>query len=820
MKELDLDYEIPDQRYTAIGRRGIRRLDGYEKASGNAIYNSDVKIPGMLYARVLTSPYPHAKVKSMDTDAAEAYPGVRAILRSDDPEVRNRIVPGSYGAPWYVLPDYAAWEGEPVGVVVAAENNQTCDEALKLVKVEWEILPHVIDEEDALRRTDVRLTGEGQLPKERFDTANEANPYANLFSGLFFILDGKHVFEQGNVERGFTEADTVIEFKARRRWHTWAQPELPSAITRWNGGYPELWIKHQHAYEHKQAMSYWFDIPMNKITAHVPYQGAMFGGWNWMNWSTVTHYITSLLSRRTGRAVKLVFNRRDDFYGGSMDAGVYGFKVGALKNGTITAVAIKTVYSNGPKAPEPHLGIGHFIENSRIPNLFKENIAGIVNKGPVTAVRCEQLPNTLCFNMVFSHVAAELGLDPTDVALANDGYEGHDIDYLAEFKRRYGKPEKDSLRECLEAGKKVINWAEKFHSPGAKRLANGRMHGIGFVWDHEWNSKRGAGSASLLFEPDGSVSLLAQRADVGVVAETAYCQIAADELGMRYEDVVMRPHKDTGLAMMTPDGSCNLCTNGHVVRRAARKAREALLEFAAHGYQEETLSSPSAFPGYEPNELGIKDSVIFVKADPSIRISAKDVVREVQCVQWWKHPQIFTHAWKQSGSWTDPTGAGASDLVDYSKRPHLGRQVHFMEVEVDTETGEIEITKVVNVNDVGKAINPDAVEGQQYGGSIMAVSRSHTEEVVWDMATGVMLNGNLLDYKIATMLDCGPIETVIIETGLGYGPYGANGIGEDVADHVTSLLGPAVHNAIGVAVDDFPITPDKVLRALGKIGEQ
>ena len=817
MKEPDLDYEIKDQQFEAIGKRGVRRLDGYEKASGAAIYAADIKLPGMLYARVLTSPLPHARIRGMDTSFAAKYPGVRAILRADDPAIKDKVVPGSYGAPWYVLPDYAVWEGEPVGVVVAGESAQTCDEALKLVKVDWETFPHVIDEEDAVKRDDVKLVAEGQLAPDIRETANAQNPYANVFSGVFHIAEGENRFEQGSVEKGFAEADRILEFCGRRRWHTWAEPELPTAITRWNAGYPELWVKHQHVYEHKQAMAYWFDLPMNRITTYAPYQGGMFGGWNWMNWSTVIHYITALLSKRTGRPVKLVFTRRDDFYGGSMDIAVHNFRVGVKNDGTITAVAIKSIFSNGPKAAEPNMGIGHFIENSRVPNLFKENIAGIVNKGPVNAVRCEQLANTYCFNTVFSHVANELGLDPTEVALKNDGCEGHDMAYLADFKRRYGKPERDSLRECIEAGKRAIGWDEKWHAPGTRRLPNGRMHGIGFGWTHEWNSKRGAGSVGLLFEPDGSVSLLAQRSDVGVVSETAYCQIAADELGMRYEDVVMRPHKDTGFAMMTPDGSCNLCTNGYVVRRAARKARKHLLEFAARGYEEETLSSPPAFPGYGPEELDVLDSVIFVKADPSIRKSVRDVVREVQCVQWWSHPQIYAHAWKQSGSWTDPTGAAAKELVDYSKRPHLCRQAHFMEVEVDTETGEIEVTRVVNVNDVGKAINPEVVEGQQYGGTYMAVSRAKTEELVWDMATGVMLNGSFLDYKIATNLDCGPIDTIIVETGLGYGPYGANGIGEDVADLGASILGPAVFNALGVAVDDFPITPAKVLEALGRI---
>jgi xanthine dehydrogenase molybdenum-binding subunit len=144
------------------------------------------------------------------------------------------------------------------------------------------------------------------------------------------------------------------------------------------------------------------------------------------------------------------------------------------------------------------------------------------------------------------------------------------------------------------------------------------------------------------------------------------------------------------------------------------------------------------------------------------------------------------------------------------------RQAHFMEVEVDTETGEVDITKMVTVNDVGKVINWDGCEGQAYGGAIMGIGRGMTEEVVYDERTGVMLNGNLLNYKIPTMMDYGDIETIMVETGMGYGPYGTVGIGEDVATVVPALIGPAVHNAIGVWPETFPVTPERVLKALGK----
>jgi CO/xanthine dehydrogenase Mo-binding subunit len=173
----------------------------------------------------------------------------------------------------------------------------------------------------------------------------------------------------------------------------------------------------------------------------------------------------------------------------------------------------------------------------------------------------------------------------------------------------------------------------------------------------------------------------------------------------------------------------------------------------------------------------------------------------------------------QRSSFTEPLFAYGYQVQQgayASQRLRLCRQAHFMEVEVDTETGEVEVVKVVNVNDVGKVVNWEGCEGQQYGGTYMAVGRGRSEEVVHDPATGVMLNGNLLDYKIATIQDIGVVDTFLVETGMGYGPYGAIGIAEDVATVVPALISPAVHNAIGVWVENFPITPDQVLKALGK----
>ncbi len=370
----------------------------------------------------------------------------------------------------------------------------------------------------------------------------------------------------------------------------------------------------------------------------------------------------------------------------------------------------------------------------------------------------------------------------------------------------------------MERGKRAIGWDTKWHLPGEKKLPNGRMHGMAFTWTHEWEDSAGSSEMAIRIErTDGTASILGMRCDNGVNAETTYCQIVADELGMRMEDVFYRPQIDAGFFAMTPDSSTNMSVNGSAIRNAARMLKCQILEAASKPRAEGQRGSfPAAFLGRTADELDMKESVIFVKSDPSVKLTLAEFVGVAGVAGPVSREELggMTRA-----MWTPPFFAHSFHVQvgAYSHaRLRLCRQAHFMEVEVDTETGAVEVTKVVNVNDVGKVISWETCEGQQYGGTIMGVSRGLTEEVVYDPATGVMLNGNLLDYKIATMLDVGPIDTLLVETGMGYGPYGVVGIGEDVATVIPALLGPAVHNATGVWVDDFPVTAARILKALGK----
>jgi len=789
-------YTLED--FDQIGRKGVRRLDGTEKASGRAEYTMDVQLPGMLHLKFLKSPYPHAEIKSMDTRRAEAYPGVRGVLRYDDPELPEVADLGGHGpTAERAIPNVAHFEGAPVGVAVVADTEDIAEEALRLVKVDWEQRPFLLDVEEALAE-DAPLAHPDNYPENNIEV--------------------EHAEEHGDVEKGFSQSDRVLEFQVTRRLHTYVSPERPCGVVRWNGDYPEFWLKHQRPHENKRAISSWYEnVPMNRVEMHMPYQGATFGGWTQFHWNQGPMYCAAFMSKRTGHPVKYAFDRRGDFYGGSMDEGNYYYKVGFNSDGTIVAVQAKAHLSNpmwegfGPG--------NHFEDNTKIPNLYAPRKVIKVNKGPNTAVRCEQLPNTMSFTLVFDRVAAELGMDPIDVAIINDGAKGHDMAWLTERKEEAGFTPRDSLKECLEKGKPAADWDNKWHKPGTKKLPNGKMHGIAFTWTHEWDDSCGSGEIAMRLERnDGSLSILGMRCDNGVNAETGYCQIAADELGMRLEDVFYRPHTDTGFFPMCPDSSTNTGVNGWAVRHCARLLKAKILE-AATSPRAVTQRGiyPPHFPDMKPEDLDIKDSIIFVKADPAQKMSLAELVgpsaeagplsfHELYGAE--RHPfsaPLFAHAYQaQIGCYK-------------GFRPKFCRQVHFMEVEVDTETGEIEVTNVVNVNDVGKVINPDSCAGQQYGGTYMGVGRALFEEVVHDPETGVMLNGNLLDYKIATIDDCQTIDTHLVETQQGYGPYGATGIGEDIATVIPAMLGPAVYNAIGKWIYEFPITPEKVLKALGKI---
>jgi xanthine dehydrogenase molybdenum-binding subunit len=345
-----------------------------------------------------------------------------------------------------------------------------------------------------------------------------------------------------------------------------------------------------------------------------------------------------------------------------------------------------------------------------------------------------------------------------------------------------------------------MNWDALWHLPGTKTLPNGRMHGLGMYETRGWDDSGGIGNGAIRIEEnEGTATLLSLRCDCGTNEETGYCQVVADELGFNITDVAYRCFKDPGFRTFTPDTSTNTSLGAYVFRNAARTLKINILDRATRDFvtQWHTLYK-AAFPGKTPEQLDIKNSAIYEIANPSNSMTMKAFT---QYVQGSPEP-MFASGWQsQNGTYSEI-------------RQHFVRQAHFMEVEVDTETGQVFVTNMASCNDVGKVVSPEGAADQCYGGSTMGTSRSLMEEVIWDPQTGACLNSNGYDYKLLTLLDCPPITPIIIETAQGFGPYGISGLGESNGS-IECMTALAVNNAIGKWVDR-PTTPERVLKALGK----
>jgi CO/xanthine dehydrogenase Mo-binding subunit len=408
-------------------------------------------------------------------------------------------------------------------------------------------------------------------------------------------------------------------------------------------------------------------------------------------------------------------------------------------------------------------------------------------------------PECTVVTAVYDHVAGELKVDPTSIAAINDGCHGHNMDWVIENVK---KPQgfdytRDSLKEVLEAGKKAIDWDTKWHQPGTRKLPNGRYHGLGCMWVEAWtHSAYGGNNIGLTMLRDGSVNIVARGCDNGTHRASTYTQITASELGMRYEDVNWKNTVgDPGLDTVGLGASMGLLRNSVPLVQAARKLKKVILECAVKprpGFMGPTLGP--LFPDKEPEELDIRDSVIFEKADWSNKKPASAVAAFFS-------KELFV---------TDSGG------MNFEEKYIMGRQAYFAEVEVDPDTGEVDIKKVVVARDCGRVFNPDSCDQQLYG-VYQGLGRSCTEAVYRDPRTGIQLNDNLIDYPQLTMNDIDSIHIDKIETGLGYGPYGMLGLGESSACCTMTISGPAIYNAIGKYVDSYPTTPDKILKALGKI---
>lgn len=764
-----------------IGQRRIPRFDGYPKVSGKAVFCGDRSRPGMLYGKVLTSPYANAKIVSMDTSKAEALPGVKAVIRYDDPEIDwngfELVGPVAY-APGTILPGYAFFPRQHVGAIVVADTEALCDRALELVAegIEWEERQFILDPEEAVK-TGAPLA----IP--------EVNPNNNKWIDT--------TSEYGNVEKGLKDAENVIDFTLRAECDTVAGVEPFRSLAEWKGDELEVWAKSQGPGHIQTAASSL--TGMARINVHTTVQGGIFG-YNGMGLSDRISLYSIVAAKRVDRPVMMIYE--PSLFEGEEDVtGTHNFKVGFNNDGKITAVKIEAYHSKADIAMKLRPG-------TAVPNISLHLIRPFVNRGWMSCWK-HGAPACAVVNLPFNHVAAELGMDPTEVWLLNDGCEGEAMADLATKKAEQGfDSTRDSLKEIIEIGKQAISWDEKWHTPGTKILPNGKYHGIGFYAILGWTSFTEIETTpGIKIQWDGTVNILGRRDENGINGVDTYCQIVADEMGMKFSDVFHRTCDDPGFDFQSPGSSSGMVRNTPGLIRCARKAKQTLLELAVNP----TIgvpgrkAAPAFFPDKKPEDLDLWNSEIFEKAKPGNKITVSQLIQRA-CT-------YDTMSGVMGGPFLvyDPIIPQITD-----KTYEWVRQCYFTEVEVDPETGLVEITKHVVVNDVGKAITPDVVNGQQYGGSYAGLSVSNTEAIYYDPQTGVRLNDDHVNYAMLTMNDIGPIDCHIVETGLGHTPYGICGIGESGKACTATGTIAAIYNAIGKWVDDIPTTPNKVLKALGK----
>ena len=716
------------------------RIDGFERVSGQAKYTHDIQLPGMLYGKILRCPHPHAKIKRIDTLRAERLSGVRAVLcYKNAPQIPWRM------GQTFLFDTTLRYAGDEVAVVVA-DDEEIAEDALDLIEVEYGLLPFVLDPEEALKP---------EAPK--------LHPNGNLLNGK------PEIYERGDLEKGLKEADVVVEdtYKTQVALHNCM--ETHGSVALWDGDSLTICDSNQHIFGVRQGVAKALNIPLHKVRVIKKYMGGGFGSKNSTGKYTV---MAALLARQTGRPVKIILDRKEENLAtGNRNSTVQYLKIGAKRDGTLTAMYLKSIAGIGAYAVFS-TGVGGPVRQLyRCPNVRTEEFSVFTNTGPMSAFRAPgYVEGTFALESLIDQLAEVLQIDPLELRLKN--YTEHD--------QISGRPySTKGLREAYRIGAEKMGWATRAHF---KKVEGSKRRGMGMasqIWD-------GNGSppayALVKLNSDGTATVISGTQDIGTGTKTALVQIAAEELGFSIESISIEiGDTQTGPYAPLSAGSMTLASVGPAVRAAAQDAKKQLIDTASQVLQA------------LPSELTVEDSFI-VKRTTNERTHVKEILS------------------KLGNFMIIGKGARGPNPEKFNVNA-FGAQ--FAEVEVDTETGEVTINKLIAVHDSGRVINPLLISSQIEGGVIQGLGFALTEARIVDRVHGIVLNPNLEDYKIPTALDVPEIEQMMIDRAdVHANNLGVKGVGEPPIIPTAAAIANAVYDAIGVRIKELPITRDKILRAL------
>ncbi|MCL6638251.1 MAG: xanthine dehydrogenase family protein molybdopterin-binding subunit [Firmicutes bacterium] len=748
--------------YRFIGKSTPRK-DALDIVTGRVKFINDLFIPGMLHGKVLRSPYPHALIKSIDTAGALRLPGVKAVLTWKD-------IPGWMGGmPLHVriLDRKVRYVGDAVALV-AAETEEIGEEALRLIRVEYEPLPAVYDVEEAGK------SGAPQL-YEQF-------PGNVLPQGIPAF--GPHPLQEvvtGDVEKGFEDADIIVEGTcAYENIPNPLPPEPPGVIASWEGTDTlTVWSASQGPHMIKVSLQRRMgSINLQSLGSPV---GASYGS-KYMSWQYVLP--AAALARATGRPVKLYYSKTEHMAAFTLRLGsrIHG-RLGMKKDGTVTALDVEWLVNTGA-----------FSETSQAMVAVGCGEAQLVLRCPNWRLK----PKVVCTNRTASGQVRGFGGQELKCALLpllSLGMEKAGLDPVEFFKKNYVKPGDGyywrdgnwwvcrgiDYTRAIEKGAEAFGWKEKWKGwlkptsvSGAKRRGVGvGVHGNADVGED-------VSEAFVRLDPNGTATIYSGLAEHGTGQRSNICKMVAEILQLPLEKVFVTPNDSrVNPYEMGPVGSRGTYAIGSAVIAAAEDAKRQLLELMAPKFK------------LAPEELETEDGMVYVKSDPGRRLP------------WIK------------GIGYDRTCLGRGVFTPDFTLPNF--MMIFTEVEVDTETGKVDLLRVVGATDVGQIIDPPGITNQLNGclGSA-GIDSALFEETVIDKRLGRIMNPNLIDYKWRTFSELPAMEHIILETPFPSHRFHAIGVGEIATAPGPSAVLMAVSNAVGVRFHDYPLTPDRVLRALGK----
>lgn len=730
----------------AIIGKPMPRLEGPEKVSGRARYSSDVRLPGQLYARVLRSPHPHARIASIDTSRAEALPGVHAVLSSANAPAIT----------WYeksrIFDDTVRFVGDEVAAV-AAESEDIADDALRLIEATYEQLPFVTELEAAMKTAAPRVWPEGNL---------EGEP---------------KVYDRGDAEAGLLGADVVVDrvFETSAALHNSLEPHGCTAW--WEHDSLTLWSSTQSVFTVREQIAGALGLPLHRVRVIKEHMGGGFGA-KQISWKH--DVIAALLSRQAGRPVQLMLDRRaENLAVGHRNVTRQHVRIGAKQDGTLTGIWVDILQGRGAYATggEASNVSGMYQTLYRCPNVHTSATSLYLNTGPAVAFRAPgHVEAAFALEQAMDELAYRLGMAPLELRRRN--YT--EIDQLQ--NKPFSLPE--GLRLCYDRIENALRQRNKGVSTNpAKR------RGIGIA-AHDWIGGAGhpPGYAWVELYSDGTANVITGTQDIGTGTRTGLAQVAAEELGLRLDDISFHLG-DTGAGPYAPvsSGSATQATIGPAIRAAATEVKAQLLELASA-----VLDAPVDLLRVQNGEILIAGS----SREPAPVASIMEKIAPASL---------------------QGQGARTPNPEDVSVRT-FGAQL--AEVEVDIETGKVDVLRIVTAHDVGRIINPRIIDSQVIGGVIQGVGFALTEERIVDARLGQVMNANLEEYHVPTAADIPAIEHVHIDVAdTKANSTGAKGVGEPPLVPTAPAIANAIYDATGIRLTANPFSIEKLLDVLAAGGE-